>query len=231
MMIYFNLRENKLVEQPHASCAHVRIVHNVGVSEFADVLCERGSTITKTDTIALIQMIGETIQSLLAQSYSVSLPFATFSSGIKGIFDSPTDQYDPERHQVRPRVMAGAKLKHFFTYGVEVEKHLLDQTRPILFQYEDVESGTANTILTPNGIGRIYGKNMTMDTEQPDQGIFFVDQDGQKIRVQKIAESRPSFCAFVVPQECVPGTYTIKFVNLHGEELREGVFNKPLTAQ
>ena len=228
-MIYYNLQENKLTGNANEYYARVNIIHNVDVDEFADFLCARGSTLTKTDVVGLLQMMGETIESLISQSYSVSLPFATFYSAIKGKFDGVTDGFDPSRHTVRPRVRAGSKLNRYFNNGISVEKETFDETRPIVKKYEDKDSAAFNSTLTPGGIGRLYGKNMAIDEADTEQGIFLINSGNQKTKVEKIAETRPSFHAFIVPASLAPGEYRISVVNRHGTELREGTLNKDLT--
>ncbi len=228
-MIFYSLQENRLVEDPNMHIARVNTIHNVGINEFADYLCARGSTLTKTDVLGLLQMMEETIESLVAQSYSVSLPFATFNSSIKGNFIGITDQYEPSRHDLRPNVRAGARLKHFFTHGVQAEKEVLEGIHPIVIKFEDKGSGTFNSAVTANGIGRLYGKSMAIDESDTEQGIFLVNQnDRSRIKIEKIADVRPSFLAFVLPEEIPAGVYRFAVKTRHGQELREGVLRKDL---
>jgi hypothetical protein len=227
-MIYYTLQENRLSGNHNDYYARVNIIHNVDADEFADFICARGSSFTKTDVVGLLQMMGETIESLVSQSYSVSLPFATFYSAIKGKFDGVTDGFDSSRHTVRPRVRPGAKLRAFFNNGISVEKETIDESRPIVKKYEDKESGSFNITLTPGGIGRLYGKSMAVDEADAAQGIFLIDSSNRRIKVEKIAETRPSFHAFIVPDSLTPGEYHISVINRHGAELREGILNKVL---
>ncbi len=141
-----------------------------------------------------------------------------------------TDGFDSSRHTVRPRIRAGSKLRRYFNNGISVEKETFDESCPIVKKYEDKDSAAFNSTLTPGGIGRLYGKNMAIDESDAEQGIYLEGSaGGQKVKVEKIADTRPSFHAFIVPDSLEPGEYRISVINRHGTDLREGILNKDLT--
>ncbi len=61
-------------------------------------------------------------------------------------------------------------------------------------------SGTRNATLTPNSVGRVTGRNLKLDANDPQQGVFFVAEDGTQTRAPLYATARPGEVVFTTPQ-------------------------------
>ena len=100
-----------------------------------------------------------------------------------------------------------------------------------MLEYVDVSSGESNAALTPGGQGRLVGKLLKFDLDDPAQGIFFVAADGSETRVESVAWNGSSKHIFLVPALSA-GEYELQVRavwNSAGDDVRSGALLEPLT--
>ena len=111
MSISYYLRKNHLTEEPDDYRAYVSASNTVDLENLINWMLERGSTVTKADILSVFEDFGSALEFMLNEGYNVNTPFANFRSGIKGVFMGNTDVFDTSRHQVRPRISTGLRLR------------------------------------------------------------------------------------------------------------------------
>jgi hypothetical protein len=232
MSIEYVLFESKLANiQTGAHAARVRPTFTADLDAIAEVIVQRGTTVAKADILSVLEDFFTVVEQFVQQGANVNTPHVNYRVSIRGLFDGPTDGYDPTRHQVVARLNPGPRLRKFAREHLVVEK--LDpgaELAPLLLRYTDRNSGTLNSILTPNGLGEIEGRRLQFDRDDPDQGVYFVGADGTATPAAIVGRNMPSELSFLVP-DLAPGVYTlqVKAISRRGTELRTGKLKAPLT--
>jgi len=72
-----------------------------------DYVVAHGATVSKPDTLSVLEAFGAALPELLKMGFHVNLPFADFQLGVRGLFIGAADEFDPRRHQVEIKVTAG----------------------------------------------------------------------------------------------------------------------------
>jgi hypothetical protein len=79
-------------------------------------------------------------------------------------------------------------------------------------------------------MGRLVGSRLKVDPDDPEQGIFFIAEDGRATRVEVIAKNVYSELIFLVPANLSPGTYRLQVRALFNQsDLRAGHLGQKLT--
>jgi hypothetical protein len=93
----------------------------------------------------------------VANGNNITLPLVNIRPSIIGVFASAADSFDAARHIKRAsltsRLLLATKMQN-----AKVEKLTAQLPSPILVEFLDVNSATANSLLTPGGIGSITGE-------------------------------------------------------------------------
>lgn len=229
MTINYVLRENRLTSEPDDYMAMVISTRTVELQGVVDRMVERGSTVTKADILSVLEDFERALEGLLLEGVNVNLPFANFSSSIKGVFDSASDSFDATRHQVVPVVNPGRELRAVYRQGVSVQKQETVAVAPSLIDFIDLNTNERNSVLTPGGLGQISGNRLKFDPSDEQQGIFFVAADGTQTRVSVVGQNKPSTLIFLIPPELASGEYRLEVRAAMGLEVRTGSLKQVLS--
>ncbi|WP_294304352.1 DNA-binding domain-containing protein [uncultured Chryseobacterium sp.] len=173
----------------------------------------------------------------LCDGYSVNTGYFTASTNIRGVFDSPSETFNPQKHSILFQFNQGEKLRSEIP---NIEINILgtaDATSSIL-QVKDVKSGTVNDILTPGRNLKISGSKIKLAGDNAANGIFFTDaatQTRTAVDASDIVVNNPSELIVVIPALSA-GTYTLEVVTQFAQgsllkEPRTAGFDKVLTVQ
>jgi hypothetical protein len=209
MVLKYYLQPNPVTPDPNDQSARVL---SGNVLNFEDIVTEarrRGTTLTETDLRAAGNLLFETVCHAVAQGNSVNLPLANFRGSITGVFTNATDSFDPSRHTVRAVISQGTMMAEHMA-SATLEKVLQSQPSPTLIEYFDVNTQTANSKLTPNGIGQISGEELKFDPANAAEGIFIVSSSGTATKVVVIASRTEGKLVFSIPAGLAAGNYTLE---------------------
>lgn len=229
MPIYYSLQENRLTPDPNDYMAMVSPSRSVELDGVIERMVERGSTVTRADILSVLEDFQRALESLLAEGANVNLPFANFSSSIRSVFDSATDNFDANRHQLSAAVTPGQQLREAYRRNITAVKQETITPAPNLLEYLDFNSGERNSIVTPGGMGQICGHRLKFDASDAQQGIFFLGEKEQQTRISVVGENKPARLMFLVPTDIQPGDYQVEVRALVGSEIRSGRFNRSLS--
>ena len=230
MAIRYYLRENKLTQEENDYMAYVISARQAGMDEVIDRMIERGSTVTEADILSVMSDFQGAIQSLMQEGANVTTPFANFSTSIRGVFLGATDNYDPTRHHISTNLQPGNELRRFMKGNVTAQKEEGRFTGPKPLQFIDSNSGENNSIVTAGGLGILVGNRLSFDPADPEQGIYFIAEDGTQVKVEVIGHNRPSNLTFIIPDNLAAGDYTILVKSKAGNTSKEGKLERTLTA-
>jgi len=230
MAIKYYLQPNAVTPDPDDHFARVLPTGILDADDIIKKMLERGSTITESDSRAVLTMFFKVVIAELADGKFINLPIANLRCGITGVFSNAADTFDRSRHGVKATISAGSELWDAMQ-AVTVEKQSQPVISPYILQYEDVNSATFNTVLTKGGIGIITGEELKFDPTNTDEGIFFVNAAGAATKVAVIANRTASKLTFSVPTTLAAGAYTLEVRKAYtaAKTIRTGALSEKLT--
>ncbi|TWI78641.1 uncharacterized protein with Ig-like fold DUF4469 [Treponema putidum] len=228
------MRENLLTPAPDDYMAQATDVRSYTLDEIIDLMMEKGTTLTRADVAATLQVYGEVVSAIIKDGSAVNTPLMNTSMSISGVFDGANDSFDKKRHTVNLNITAGTLLRDAVT-KVKCEKTEGVSTDPYITEVTDIVTGAVNTTLTKGGVVQLVGSRLKFDAKDEAQGIFFVPETGEAVRAAVIAENKPARLMAIIPADLAAGTYYIEVrtkIDMGGKKLKThktGRFNKPLT--
>ena len=233
-MLKYCLRENLLTPAPDDYMAQAADVRSYTLDEIIDLMMEKGSTLTRADVAATLQVYGEVVSAIIKDGSAVNTPLMNTSMSISGVFDGANDSFDKKRHTVNLNITAGTLLRDAVT-KVKCEKTEGVSTDPYITEVTDIVTGTLNTTLSKGGVVQLVGARLKFDAKDTAQGIFFVPETGAPVRAAVIAENKPARLMAIIPADLAAGTYYVEVrtkIDMGGKKLKTlktGRFNKPFT--
>ena len=230
----YALRENLLTPAPGNYMAQVADVRSYTLDEIINLMMEKGSSVTRADAAAVLQVYGEVCALLVANGAALNTPLMNASMSISGVFDGANDSFDRRRHAVNLNMTTGTLLRDALA-SVKCEKTQIASTDPYITEVKDVVSDTVNSALTKGGIVQITGSRLKFDAKDETQGIFFVPETGAPVRATVVAENKPARLTALIPQTLDAGIRYIEIRtklldnNKSLKTMKTGRFAKPLT--
>ena len=232
MTIEYYLRENALTSDPDDYNAVVVSKGTASPDDLAQTMIQQGSTLTPEDIAAAFESMTRATVALLNQGFRVTTPVAIISPTIQGVFAGKEDSYDPKRHAARLNANTYGLLEKRWRATSDFDRtESGGRIAPRLDDYHDVTTGTRNGALTPNSVGRVEGKNLKLDPEDPQQGVFFVAEDGTQTRVSMYVKVKPAEVIVATP-DLPAGDYGVRVcagVPGSKDKIRCGDLEKTLT--
>ena len=233
-MLKYCLRENLLTPAPDDYMAQAADVRSYTLDEIIDLMMDKGTTLTRADVAATLQVYGEVCSSLIKDGAALNTPLMNTALSISGVFDGANDSFDKKRHTVNLNLTAGTLLRDAVT-KVKCEKTEAASTDPYITEVADIVSGKVNEVLTKGGVVQLVGSRLKFDAKDKAQGIFFVPETGEAVRATVIAENKPARLMAIIPADLPAGTYCIEVRTKIAEggkalkNLKTGRFAKALT--
>ena len=233
-MLKYALRENPITPAPDGFTAQVTGAHSYTQEEIIALMLRKGTTLTRADISAALELYGEVCANLMAGGGFLNTPLFNARSAISGVFKGPSDSFDVKRHEVNIHCSAGTLLCKAAS-AIRCEKTQAQNTAPNIAEVNDIASGALNGRLTPGGIIRLTGSRLKFEPADPAQGLFFTPETGTSVRASIIVENTPSRILALIPADLPAGTYYIevrtKLTNTArpSKTIKAARFSKPLT--
>ena len=128
MTIPYKLFENHLpngADSYRARVAYNRVVDLDGVIETMDY---RGSTLTRADMLAVLEVFHETLLKLLLEGNKVKTPFGVYGMTVKGNFENSLDRFTARRHRLEITTKSGERLQQEFARKARAKKKKANQS-------------------------------------------------------------------------------------------------------
>jgi hypothetical protein len=231
MAIHYKLVPYRLSDQPNVYKALVYPIDTADQETIIEHITRKATTISEADIRGVITVLNDVVEEMLKVGMNITTPLFNIRCSIQGLFDGPTDQFDPKRHRIVAKVSAGRSLRQAVKILPTVKK-FKHRPSPQINQYSDFNSGTIDHILTPAGMGRVTGSLLKFDPDDPEQGIFFIGPDKSRVRVEIVGKNDPSELYFVVP-DLPAGEYTleVRTIPRNYTALVEGTLDKTLIVE
>jgi hypothetical protein len=232
------LYDNVLTDDPNDFSARVNSERSLTVKNISDSAATRGgANISSASMEHAVNLWLKEMTYRLCDGFSINTGYFTASAHIRGVFNSPTERFNPQKHTLSFMFNQGSLLRRE-AQAVEVEIVGVADASLNIAQVTDVRSGSVNDLLTPNRNLRIAGSRLRIAGDNPSCGVWFVnDADGTRTQVDTgdIVTNNPSELIIVIPA-LAPGTYRVEVSTQYGgttplKEPRTAVFDRPLTVQ
>ncbi|GHT70188.1 hypothetical protein FACS189452_10880 [Bacteroidia bacterium] len=110
-MLEYSLHENLLTERTDDFAAQPHVKNSYKRDQLIELMLQRGTLVTKTDIIAVLNNLEETVDYIVRNGGTVTLPLFDTGFSIGGVFDSAMDTFDPARHKLHVTIRKGSVLR------------------------------------------------------------------------------------------------------------------------
>jgi len=209
-----SLYDNALTENPNDFIARVSSERSLSVKDIAGSAATRGGA--DVSAAAMEHAVNLWLKEMayrLCDGFSVNAGWFNASVGIRGVFDSPNEGFNPAKHTVSFDFQQGAQLRRELEQ-VTVEITGVADTSLGVAQVTDVKTGSVNDLLTPNRNLRMAGVKIKIEGDSPANGVYFINQATQertRVESSDVVNNKPSEVMVVIPQ-LPAGEYRVEVV-------------------
>jgi len=173
----------------------------------------------------------------LCDGFSVNTGYFTAGALIRGVFNSPSETFNPDKHSLLFQFNQGEKLRTEIS-GIEISILGIAESGTAILQVKDVKTASVNDLLTPGRNLKITGSKIKLAGDHADNGIFFVNvatNTRTQVPADEIVSNNPAELIVVTPS-LPAGSYTVEVVTQFAgsnmlKEPRSAKLDKILTVQ
>ncbi|MDR1399492.1 MAG: DUF4469 domain-containing protein [Treponema sp.] len=231
------LYDNLLTEDENDLVARVSAERTLSVRDICESAVTRGGADINASAMEhAVELFHKEMGYRLCDGFSVNTGWYAASMHIKGIFNSPTEGFDPEKHTVLAEFHQGVELRRDLD-AVNVSIMGKAETAFFIAQVTDIRTGSVNNVLTPGRNAKIAGSKLKIVGKDATCGVYFVNlgtQERVKVEEADIVENQNAHLLVIIPA-LVAGTYHLEITTqfTDGSTLlkkpRMTVFDRPLT--
>ncbi|MDR1072822.1 MAG: DUF4469 domain-containing protein [Treponema sp.] len=206
------LYENLLTDDPNDYTARVSAERALSTRDICQSAVDRGGAdISASAMEHAVELFHKEMGYRLCDGFSVNTGWYNASMHIKGVFNSPTEGFDPEKHTVAVELHQGVELRKELNM-VSVSVLGKAESNFFIAQVVDMRTGSVNDLLTPGRNARITGGKLKVEGEDSSCGVYFVNEaDGSRVKVDEedIVENQNARLLIVIPA-LASGTYRLE---------------------
>ncbi|MDR1400470.1 MAG: DUF4469 domain-containing protein [Treponema sp.] len=231
------LYENQLTEDENDYTARVSAARTLSVRDICESAVARvGADINASAMEHAVDLFHKEMGYRLCDGFSVNTGWYGASMHVKGVFDSPIEPFDPEKHSILVEFHQGVELRKELA-AVNVSILGKAETSFFIAQVTDIRTSSINDVLTPGRNARITGSKLKIVGMEAACGVYFVNtatQERFKVDVADIVENQNAHLLVIIPT-LVAGTYKLEVTTQYSgnkiplKESRTTIFDKPLT--
>jgi hypothetical protein len=228
---------NWLTDDPNDYSARVVSERSLSVSEICSTAVNRGGATTTAEGMEHnVNLFLKEMAYQLCDGFSVNTGYFTATTLIRGVFNSPTETFNPEKHSLIFQFNQGVTLRKELD-SIEVNITGVGESSIAVAEVTDVKTGSVNDLLTPNRNLKIRGYKLKLVGDHPEVGVYFVNEataERTKVDATDVVTNNPSELIIVIPA-LAAGIYTLEVSSQFSgsstplKEVRTSKFEKVLT--
>lgn len=233
------LYDNLLTPDPNDFVARVSSERSLSVADICHSAATRGGADVSDAAMShAVELFLKEMAYRLCDGFAVNTGYFTAMPVVRGVFLSPNETFDPQRHTLQFQFTQGELMRREIE-DVEVKIMGVAETGLYIGQVEDMKSRTVNEVLTPGFNLRVTGTKLRVVGDKPGVGIFFREtatNTATKVDEADIVINNPSELMIIIP--ALPaGTYQLEVTTQYStgnkllKEVRSAVFDRPLTVK
>jgi hypothetical protein len=207
-------------------------INYVRVEDAIEALTQSGSILKETECFAVIHGFLNYLNEQLAEGNGFLSPYFRLTPGVRGVFDSEEDHYDPQRHRPSVNFRPGKKMQQAMQ-RMKMQRVDSEVPAPIPHTWQDWKSHSENKQLTPGQVGVVMGEKLKVeDSHDPAQGVFFTHLATQQTyRAEGIFHNYPKQLMVPIPEGLPAGLYELEVRSAYGNgaTIRSGRLPHTLT--
>ncbi|MDR0698166.1 MAG: DUF4469 domain-containing protein [Tannerella sp.] len=232
------LYKNLLTPDPDDYVIRVMSERTLNVHEICTSSVSRGGAdISAAAMEHAVNLFLEEMGYQLCDGFSVNTGWFMARPLVRGVANSPKEQYNREKHTLLFEFLQGTLLRRELE-NVTLEILGVADVWAVIEQVVDVKTGSINDLLTPNRPLKIAGYKIKIAGDHAANGVYFVNQaTAERIKVDgsEIVTNNPSELIVVTP-DLESGTYQVEMTTQFAvgsllNEPRTAIFDKILTVQ
>ncbi|MCD9855161.1 DUF4469 domain-containing protein [Epilithonimonas sp. JDS] len=201
-------------DNPNDYIARTVSERSLNVKEICEAAVSRGGADVAAQTMEhATELFLKEMAYQLCDGYSVNTGYFTASTNIRGVFGSPSETFDPAKHNILFQFNQGEKLRAEID-NIEVNILGVADASAVILQVRDVRTDSVNDLLTPGKNLKILGSKIKVWGDSRSNGVFLVDnttQDRIQVDESDMVNNNPSELIIVIP-ELPAGTYKLEIV-------------------
>lgn len=205
-----SLYKNLLNGEKEEYIAKVISERTLNIAELCKVAVERGGADTTVQAMVHnVNLFLKEMSYQICNGYAVNTGYFQANTLIKGVFNNPSEDFDPEKHKVNIRFKPGRLIKKEIPL-ISVKINGLAGKMSSITEVTDIKTGSVNHLLTPHRNLRISGTKIKL-AGNGNTGILFTHlQTGNvyKLEPRDLISNKPSELIIIIP-ELNKGTYTL----------------------
>ena len=234
------LYDNPLTPDPNDFILRIAAEKSLEVTDISrSAVARGGADISESAMSHAVELWLKEMAYRACDGFAVNTGWFTMQPVVKGAFNSPAEKFNPEKHSVVFDFQQGSLLRKELA-GVEVQILGVADVAIFIAQVIDVKTGSVNDLLTPNRNLRISGSKLKIAGENPDNGVYFVNQATQertKVDASDVVNNNPSELIIVIPA-LAAGEYLLEVTTQFStggsqtlKEPRTATFDRTLTVE
>jgi hypothetical protein len=212
-MLEFSLEENELTDKPDDLRAQVINVSSYSQNDIIDRILNIGAGLTRSDVVSVIEAEKQVITGIIAEGGAVNTELFNAFPSISGVFDSPDEAFDHNKHKVRINLQPGTALRAAIAQ-VKPKRVAAVITGSIITAVTDLKTGSINSALTPGRNIKLSGSKLKIAGDKAEVGLYFIPVGGGaeiKVDSSDIVVNNPGEVIAVVPALSA-GVYHVRLV-------------------
>ncbi len=209
MALRYALAENLLTADPNDYMAVTTDNETVGINEIVDRMISRGSTVTKAEALSVLEEFNQAVTDLLKSGNNISTELFAIYPSISGVFNSPNEAFNANKHAINLKMRAGNRLKDIHRNMV-LERVEVNEYKPVIQQVTDLKTGAVNDTVSIGQIISVKGALLKISEEEKEAGIFIIGEGTPETRITHIVKNKPSELLFFIPAGIGTGSCTIE---------------------
>lgn len=212
-MFEYGLFENPLTPNPNDYLARILNLEVANEETILNMMVVPGG-VSKTQVTAVLTARKMAVEEILLSGKAVMTDFCEIKPGIRGIFISNEDVFDPRRHTLVLYAVLRKKYRDL-AKAIKTKKVSVSERLPMPLRFLDTATQRRDEVISNGMVGEIKGKYLKFDPADPNQGVFIKKANNTEVRCENYIHNTDSKLLFYVPD-----TLTV------GEDLKLEVRNK-----
>ena len=166
----------------------------------------------------VLDVVGKQLLEAAKKGYKVTLPFFLIKPAIHGAFTSEDDSFDSARHELVVQVTTKDPLRNALTDVTPV--NATASLTCSLVNIMDTDTAEENIFYVEDAV-TVLGKNIAIDTNAEDEGLWLVNSAGEKVAQFTITSCDPQTINAVLSEaeqaKVSTGVYTLYIAARNGQ--------------
>jgi hypothetical protein len=226
MLMRYKILENKLVQGEEENYMPRMVLNGTLSDEKLIESISFGSTVTPPDCKAVLACLERVVADSLASGLSVNLGFINLKPSIKGKFSALDEPFMKGKHKIRVTAVASGRLIRAVTEKANPSRVSSVTPGPEILRMHN-STLERPRVIRSGDLMELRGLRLKFNKEDTNVGVFFLKEDGSRIRAAEYSLINNTLVTFKAPEGLEWNQPLVLEVKSYfGSEIRTGRFKK-----